>query len=388
MSIKKLAVVATHPIQHFVPVYEDLSKRKGLEIKVFYLAENGTKSYKDPGFGVDVAWDFRTLDGYNFEFLEKGKIAKKFSFFEMDSKNLIDALKEFGPDAVWINGYSYMANWRVVHWRKRNVLKIYTSDSNLTDERKWWQKFFKKIIVNYFYKQCDAFISIGPNNTDYLKYYGAKERNIYAASYPTHMERLLEDKRSLTSKDNINLRNQYSIPEDATLLIFSGKLVAYKRPSDIVEALAKLKDTNVYAIFMGDGELREELLQRASDLGVSEKVKITGFINQTEIARFMNAVDVLILPSEKEPYGAVVAEGLPFALPAIVSDRIGCINSSAIPDVNALVYKCGETSDLAAQICLLHNDTKLCRKMSEASYELMWKHDRKIMADVIASIVQ
>ena len=33
----KLAIIATHPIQHFVPVYQRLVKDYGVELKVFYI---------------------------------------------------------------------------------------------------------------------------------------------------------------------------------------------------------------------------------------------------------------------------------------------------------------------------------------------------------------
>src|SRR5262249_3744220 len=121
------------------------------------------------------------------------------------------------------------------------------------------------------------------------------------------------------------LRARWSIPTDATAFLFCGKLVAKKRPLDLLNALgtAAASGAHVHALVVGDGELMGEV--RA--LAASQRIPATmcGFLNQSEIAQAYVAADCLVLPSDSgETWGLVVNEAMACGLPAIVSDRVGC----------------------------------------------------------------
>lgn len=67
----RLAIILSHPIQYYSPLFKCLSERKVVEIKVFYTwgqSVNGKKY--DHGFGKAIEWDIPLLDRYDYEFLE------------------------------------------------------------------------------------------------------------------------------------------------------------------------------------------------------------------------------------------------------------------------------------------------------------------------------
>lgn len=389
----KLAIVASHPIQHFVPVYRQLVERGQLDLKVFYLAENGVKNSLDADFGVSFSWDIPLLEGYSSEFVTPGKVVKEFSFFALDSSTLNNRIRDFNPDFVWLNGYSALANWRVLAGRHRAPV-IYSSDSNLLDQRSWLKKTLKQAIVRLFLSRCAYFIAVSSQNKRYLQHYGVDQRRIFSASYPIDMTRLQAQRDQLTESDRQQLRKNYGIPADAFVLIFSGKLIPHKCPADLVLALPlvnqhKQRSGPVHVLFMGDGEQNEYLSDLAQKLGVADQVVIAGFINQMEIAKHMAAADVLALPSSKEPFGAVVSEALPFGLPIIASDRIGAVgeSDSAQPQRNALVYPVGNIEKLAQSIITLHDDTMLYKAFSEHSRQIVAEHDVTVYCAAIEDIV-
>jgi len=65
----KLAVVISHPIQYWVPVYRALAELSNIDIKVFYVAENGAYEYYDTEFAQTIKWDIPLTEGYDYEFL-------------------------------------------------------------------------------------------------------------------------------------------------------------------------------------------------------------------------------------------------------------------------------------------------------------------------------
>ena len=71
-------------------------------------------------------------------------------------------------------------------------------------------------------------------------------------------------------------------------------------------------------------------------------------MNQTELPSYYHAADILVLPSETEPWGLVVNEAMAAGVLPIVSDRVG-----AAPDLVAgigEIYPCGDVDALAAAL--------------------------------------
>src|SRR5207248_580451 len=97
----------------------------------------------------------------------------------------------------------------------------------------------------------------------------------------------------------------------------------WKRPDDVLSALAQLDSPNAWLVYAGDGQMRADLAALARELGVSERVKFMGFVNQSQLPETYRAADILVLPSEYEPFGLVVNEAMACGLPAIVSDQVG-----------------------------------------------------------------
>jgi glycosyltransferase involved in cell wall biosynthesis len=72
---------------------------------------------------------------------------------------------------------------------------------------------------------------------------------------------------------------------------------------------------------------------------------MTGFVNQSELPSYYHAADILVLPSEAEPWGLVVNEAMAAGVLPVVSDRVG-----SAPDLVVgvgEVYPCGDTARLA-----------------------------------------
>ena len=402
----KLAIVTTHAIQHFVPVYRRLAEHYGIDLKVFYIGENGVKDSVDKDFGVSYAWDLPLLEGYSHEFVNPGKIIQNFGFREVDCVKINQLLDDYQPDFVWLNGYWAMVNWRVLikTWLRRvsqSLLRnkkaklarlVYSSDSNLQDYRNSFKKIIKQVLVRFFIKRCDHYISVSEQNRLYLEHYGALSDKVEDACYPIDMERLTVQRNVLTEADRNKLRAQYGIDQGAFVVIFSGKLIDHKRPIDLVHALARLKTQtrDCIVLFMGDGEQRAEIESIAKQLGVENQIALTGFVNQSDIARHLFAADVLALPSRKEPFGAVVPEALPFGLPIIAANQIGAVgeNDPAQPEKNAIVYPWGNVNALAEAIEQLMTNNELYKSFQQHSFALIGDNDIDVYCQALLKFLK
>src|SRR3954451_4951111 len=65
----RIAVLNSHPIQYFAPLYAYLNTAPDLDVTALYLSDISIRGGKDAGFGCEVKWDVDLLAGYRSAFL-------------------------------------------------------------------------------------------------------------------------------------------------------------------------------------------------------------------------------------------------------------------------------------------------------------------------------
>jgi glycosyltransferase involved in cell wall biosynthesis len=369
MSLR-LAVVISHPTQHHSPFFRKLAQVPGLTVKVFYGCPAGAEPSFDPGFGKTFAWDVPLLEGYEHEFLQQA-LPRRQSFWALDGKGLGERLEAFAPHAMWVHGYGHRLCWRAARWARRRCAVIFFGDSELVHRRPVAVRLAKDLIVRWFFRRCDAFITIGDNNEAYYIHYGVPRSKLVRGAYPVDIERFQLALTTPGRRSRAEVRGQYGIPTDVVVALFLAKMMPIKRPGDLLEALASLQgdDLRLHALFVGDGPLRPELEQRARVLGLEGRVHFAGFVNQRDIPLVLEAGDILAMTSEKDPHPLAVTEALIAGNAVIASDRVGCVGptDTVRAGTNALVYPCGDLAALADNLRRLATDRSLRQRMGEAS---------------------
>jgi glycosyltransferase involved in cell wall biosynthesis len=113
--------------------------------------------------------------------------------------------------------------------------------------------------------------------------------------------------------------------------------------------------------------MRAQLEAMAEHLGVGERVRFLGFLNQSKIPGAYAASDVLVLPSEYETFGMVVSEAMACGLPAIVSDHVGARFDLIDGHGTGIVYPAGNVDSLAGVLHEILPDSERLRRMGEAA---------------------
>src|SRR3954463_9076588 len=70
-KVTRIAVLNSHPIQYFAPLYAYLNAAPDLKVTALYLSDVSIRGGKDAEFGRDVKWDIDLLAGYESVFLGK-----------------------------------------------------------------------------------------------------------------------------------------------------------------------------------------------------------------------------------------------------------------------------------------------------------------------------
>lgn len=388
----RLAVFVSHPIQHFAPWHREVAKNKDIDLRVFFSCDWGAGEYFDPEFQSKFKWDVPLLEGYGHEFLRIRKRPTRLNYWQVDNPEVKSALDRFNPDVVKVFGYAYKTNWRVAQWtgHKRKPLLLY-SDSNALAETPSWKRLAKRAIVSRFYSKVDGALFVGGNNLQYHQLYGLPRERLFAGSLPIDQRRLLGAVPDPVLARR-RVREEYGIPREAFVVMFCGKYSSRKRPADVVAAAhdASQKGVPAWSLVVGEGSERTRLEAYIQDYKVTNAV-LTGFVNQSRIPECYAASDAVVISSDEDPHPLVVGEAGAFGLPAIVSDRVGCIgvNDTARPGINAIIYPCGDSKKLAEAIGELYRDTTRYVEMSAAALEIAKTQDVAVAAkDLVMAVHQ
>lgn len=373
---KRVAIVVSHPIQHFVHLYRALAKEPQIELLVIFASNIGVRSYYDAAMGVNISWNADMLSGYRSNFLPEAENIDRSGFWSINNPSVTGALEEFRPQVVQLHGYAQLTLLRALFWcRRKGVPALLWSDSSLLYQRNFIKRQLKKIVVSLLMRQFKAVLTVGDNNEAYYRYFGVPVEKLYRCPFTVDEERF-ESARKNRMQLRKDLRGRYQVPEESFLVLFVAKLIPLKRPQDLLEALMVLKNDSsllqkkISAFFAGDGELKKTLLDYAEDHHLS--AFFGGFINVDLLPDVYAMSDTLVLASSREAYGLAAREAICVGLPVIVSDQIGCIGESDAvrPETNALIFQTGDSNSLAKAIKKLVLEGNHYAEMSRASIQI------------------
>ncbi|MDO8880928.1 MAG: glycosyltransferase [Coriobacteriia bacterium] len=116
-------------------------------------------------------------------------------------------------------------------------------------------------------------------------------------------------------------RAALGIPEQERTVLFVGNLVAVKGLETLRAAFEMLLERKAAdrLVIVGDGPLRQELTEWSSALELKDHVTVTGRLAQCDVARWMAAADVFVLPSHNEGLGLVLLEAMACGTPCVAS---------------------------------------------------------------------
>jgi glycosyltransferase involved in cell wall biosynthesis len=134
-----------------------------------------------------------------------------------------------------------------------------------------------------------------------------------------------------------------------------------------LQAFAVAKAPGSHLVYAGEGPLRRELERQAKSLGLADRVHFLGFKNQSELPAVYRASDLLVLPSEYEPFGVVVNEAMLCGCAAAVSNRVGAGRDLISTGVNGFVFPYADINAVANTLREALSDPHRLRRMGEDS---------------------
>lgn len=138
-----------------------------------------------------------------------------------------------------------------------------------------------------------------------------------------------------------------------------------------IEALAKLNDPDVYYVIYGHGPLMDVHKELAKELGVGDRVVLTGY--RTDVADFYKMADIFLFPSFREGLPVSVMEAMACGLPIIATNIRG--SSDIVKEtMNGKLLKPNDVDGIANAISVFRNE-ELLNSISKINAQEAMKYD-------------
>lgn len=334
----------------------------GTEKQALSLIEGLLDRYKisllaPDGEGAD---QFRSLPILQREFTRWD-----FNFFKGLSE-LISGIKEIQKeqaiDLVHVHGAHELM--LPVQWILGKVPVIFTvhgyhgNSTKFSYQMSCW---FSNLLATQVISVCEAeynlLLELGLNDKKlHLIYNGVKEP-------------ILDSDKSLEFAKRFNLDSENQI-----ILGTAARLNEAKGLTYLLQAFATIPpkfsplgrgDKDLRLVVAGNGELEAALKQEAQDLGISDRVIFTGYLD--DLPNLMQLFDIFVLPSLHEPFGLVCAEAMSQSKPVVVTD-VGGLAEQVRDRQTGFIVMPRDPHSLAAKLAELIGNTELRDRFSKNGY--------------------
>ena len=170
------------------------------------------------------------------------------------------------------------------------------------------------------------------------------------------------------------IRGENGAAADDPVLVTVGRLVRKKGFEYLIDAVSTLAERwpRLSLFVVGHGDLDAELRQRAAASGVGDRVVFLGALPQREVAEWLSAADIAVVPSVRDDAGNV--DGLPNVLleslasgTPVVTTSAGGIGSVVVDGQTARLVPERDAAALAATVEQLLDQPEVAAKLGEAA---------------------
>ena len=159
--------------------------------------------------------------------------------------------------------------------------------------------------------------------------------------------------------DKRTLRKQLGFPDDAFIVAFCGRFNHRKGTFRLAEAIQKCNNPNVKIMFIGLP------MEGQTNLPECDGIIYRGALPHEDVAKYLNAADVYVLPSLAEGCSNSIVEAMSCGLPIISSDLP--FNYDILDATNSLLVDPMDVDAIALSINRLYENKDRCTKMAESS---------------------
>ncbi len=176
-------------------------------------------------------------------------------------------------------------------------------------------------------------------------------------------------------------------PRTDNLIVFLGRVVEEKQIDKLIKAFATLDDSlDARLEIVGGGDQEHKLKALASHLGVSNRIKFTGYVDEAYLRHALTRATVFAMPSIAELQSISTMEAMASGLPIVAADAM------ALPHLvhdgeNGFLFEPGNVAQLAEKLTkVLSMSHEEILKLKNESLKIVESHDIQRTLDTFESL--
>jgi glycosyltransferase involved in cell wall biosynthesis len=364
------------------PIFRRMAAHPGFDLHVAYCSLRGAEAGHDPEFAATVQWDVPLLEGYSWSHVPNRGSGDE-SFFGLRNPGLSKLIREGNYDAVLcFVGYVRATFWIACRAAKSSKTAfLFGTDTTTLAPRdgRMWKSTVKKILWPRLFRLADQAIVPSSGARDLMLSLGLPAERITLTPYSVDNDWWMKQSASVNRSA---VRGSWQASASDAVILFCAKLQPWKRPGDLLRAFADANLSNALLLIAGEGPLRAQLESEAAALGIAARVRFLGFVNQSQLPAVYTSADLMVLPSEYEPFAVVVNEAMCCGCPVAASDHVGAARDLVAPVRKEFVYRYGDVDALAALLKDALSDRARLASLGRTAIAHMqtWSPERNIAA--------
>lgn len=230
--------------------------------------------------------------------------------------------------------------------------------------------------IKFFYKN-KKFVSVSPSTKDEIVKLGIPSCNV-SVIYNGLEEGFTKPKN----------KSENSKP----YFLWLGRLRKYKGVMIALEAFKEFTETYPgYELkIAGDGPFRSEIEKWITNYSMDARVKLYGFVDESEKLSLLQGAEVLIQSSIKEGWGLTVIEANACGVPAVASNVPG-LKDSIIDGETGMLFDVSNSSQLSDCLLKLAEDKEFHKTLSNNAIKhantFSWKQSAEHTLDLLNEVV-
>lgn len=367
----RVLAIGSHPVQYMAPLLRRMAQQPQLDLSVAYCTLRGAQPAYDPEFNATVQWDIPLLEGYVWQEIPNRGSGTD-SFWGLNNPGLKQLIHAGKFDAVLCYLSYLCASFWISYFacRRAGTAFIFGTDASSILPRSGnpWKARLKGVCWPTLFSLADQVIVPSTATRDLMLSLRIPEERITLTPYSVDNDWWMAQSQSV---DRETVRTSWGASPQTNVILFCAKLQPWKRPLDLLRAFAQANLSDALLVYAGEGAQRQELEREATALGVGEHVRFMGFLNQSQLPAAYTAADLMVLPSEYEPFAVVVNEASCCGCPVVASDRVGAARDLIAPVDATLIYPCGDVPALTRLLGKLLDDRDHLKELGRAARRRM-----------------
>lgn len=197
-------------------------------------------------------------------------------------------------------------------------------------------------------KKLSGFICVSSNNEQLLRQNGFIDPDMSTCVFPNGV-----DENKFRVMDKAACRKELGFPPDAFIVVYTGAFTANKGADRLNQALKGCE--NVYSIFLGQGPLEPNC----------ENILFQGLVANDDVAKYLNAADVFVLPTRGEGCCNAIVEALSCGLPVISSNLP--FNDDILTERNSIRIDIEDIKQIQESILFLQHNPQVRHTLAEGA---------------------